>query len=150
MRPQWKERALAIGLGPRRLEAVLDRVLPDAGRGAEETDLRLGRETAAEVLGPRHGAITRRDVVRALGRSLADGAPARRVEEAADRLLAEMRPESGQRGERDAPGHERAADTDFRRAELERSQLSRLLAGRGIGLDRSAADRHPDVGFGLG
>jgi conjugative relaxase-like TrwC/TraI family protein len=162
LRPQWKERALAIGLGPRRLEAVLDRVLPDAGRGAEETDLRLGRETAAEVLGPRHGAITRRDVVRALGRSLADGAPARRVEEAADRLLAEMRPESGQRGERDgpgvaerrheliAPGHERAADTDFRRAELERSQLSRLLAGRGIGLDRSAADRHPDVGFGLG
>jgi hypothetical protein len=162
LRPQWKDRAVAVGLGPRRLEAVLDRAprrpapVLDEG-GPHQTAL----DTAViDVLGGLRRDVTRRDVVRAWGRSLADGLPARSVEDAADRLLEQMSPERW-RGERDGPGvaerrHEvrsptleRQADTDRRRAELERSQLSRLLAGRGIGLDRTA-DRHPDIGLGLG
>jgi hypothetical protein len=105
--------------------------------------------------------VTRRDVVRAWCRESPAGAPGTAVEEAADRLLAHLEPESGPRGRRQGPGvaerrHEvgpptlrRHTGSDRRPAEVERAELSRLLAERGMGLDRSGLQRRP-LGLGLG
>ena len=129
-------------------------------------DGETGRAAAvADALADLHRGVTRRDVVRAWCRGADEGAPAHQVEEQADRLLAQWRPEPGYRGERQGPGvaerrHEvespslrRDSGIDRRRAEIERSELSRLLADRGVGLDRSTerrADRMKDLGMGLG
>jgi conjugative relaxase-like TrwC/TraI family protein len=154
LRPQWQDRARAVGLGPIRLEAVLDR----APRRSERWD-RSDRQPSAvsdnvrALLGTADRPVTRRDVVRAWCRSLPGGAPARTVEDAADRLLENLEPERGPRGARHGPGvaerrHQPPSRT-LDRADSERAEVSRLLARRGIGLDRSG-HRSPDVGFGLG
>jgi len=103
LRPQWKDRALATGFGPVRLEAALDR----APRRSVSDGALLGDGFPTVPFlarGDGHGTVTRRDVVRAWGRSLASGAPAAAVEEAADHLLERLAPEAGRRGERHGPG----------------------------------------------
>jgi len=157
LRPQWKDRARAVGLGPRQLDAVLDRVpvrsadVSPSGPGKTEA-------TVAHALGDAGRSVTRRDVVRTWCRALPSGAPAASVARAADQLLENMAPESGPGSERDGPGvaerrHQPPALTRERptreRPTRERAELSRLLADRGIGLDRSG-HRGPDIGFGLG
>jgi conjugative relaxase-like TrwC/TraI family protein len=168
LRPEWQDRARAVGLGPRRLEAVLERVprrTPSSMPAAlEEAGLPA---TVGQALDDLHRSVTRRDVVRAWCRSLPSGAPAPAVEEAADRLLEELTPEPGHGARRHRPGvaerrhqvpsrlldrgrqPERATAGDGRRTVIERTELSVLLAGRGIGLDRSG-HRQPDLGLGLG
>jgi conjugative relaxase-like TrwC/TraI family protein len=152
LQPQWRERASAVGLGPRRLDAVLDRAprrsspsWPSA-RQAE-----AHRPVVSEALAELNRPVTRRDVVRAWCRSLPDGAPALAVEEAADRHLDVMTPETGARGRWQGPGvAERRHDPpapDLARTTAR--ELSRRLAGRGIGLDR-ADHRRRDSGLGLG
>jgi len=162
LRPQWEDRARAVGFGPRRLEAVLDRLPHRATDVGPGLDTAHGLEaTVTEVLGTLHRDVSRRDAVRAFSRSLSEGAPAAAVEEAADRFLDSMRPERGRRGERDGPGvaerrHEipcpaleRQTETDRRRAGHERAEMARLLADRGMQIDHSA-ERTPGLGMGIG
>ncbi|HEY7947523.1 MAG TPA: MobF family relaxase [Acidimicrobiales bacterium] len=163
LRPQWQDRARAVGLGPRRLEAVLDRVPRAAAHISDAAgDRDTGRAAAvADALADLHRGVSRRDVVRAWCRSSDDGAPAPQVEAAADRMLEQWRPQPGPLGQRQGPGvaerrHEvespsleRDGGRDRRRAETERVELSRLLVGRGIGLDRFT-DRRRDGGLALG
>jgi hypothetical protein len=154
LRPGWEQRALSVGLGPRRLEAVFDRgrcpSSPTMASDPEHGDLEA---TVGDALGQLRRAVTRRDVVRAWSRSLPAGAPGPEVEEAADRLLDRLAPASGPGGDRHGPGvaerrHQPPGPELGRRAG---SELSRLLADRGIGLDRSdASKRHRDGGLGWG
>jgi len=159
LRPQWRRRAAAVGLGPRSLDAALDVVdrRQTWGRGLDEAGRADG---VSRSLAELHRTVSRRDVVRAWCRSLPGGAPGPEVEGAADRLLATLAPESGPRGERHGPGvaerrHEppgRALDPVVdrgRQLEAERVELARLLADRAVGLDRSG-HRSPAVGLGFG
>jgi len=164
LRPGWEDRARAVGLGPRSLDAVLDRAprrSPVSMAPAPE-DGRLPT-AVVEALDDLRRPVTRRDVVRAWCRALPGGAPARSVEDAADRLLEDLTPQTGHaaaprpgvaerrhdvrsRGpDRDPDGHRRTTGGP---TGIEGAELSALLAGRGIGLDRSG--HRPDVGFGLG
>ncbi len=175
LRPQWQDRARAVGLGPRQVEALLDRVPRREVRSGDGLGPGDAVGLASEVtgaLGDLHRAVARRDVVRAWCRSLPAGAPGPAVEDAADRLLEDLAPEAGPRGERHGPGvaerrhlppltlerpgsvrvdSQRPASVrdDRVRADTERAELSRLLSDRAIGLDRSGP-RRPDLGFGLG
>ncbi|HXQ44679.1 MAG TPA: MobF family relaxase [Acidimicrobiales bacterium] len=165
LRSQWRDRARTVGLGPPQLDAVLDRaplrpVPPGDALGSGHPG-GLDEEVT-RALGDLRRAVARRDVVGAWARSLPAGAPGPAVEEAADRLLVDLAPESGPRGERQGPGvaERRYASPSLtperdRRADIERGELSRLLAGRAIGLDRSDHGRRPldrdrDLGVGLG
>jgi conjugative relaxase-like TrwC/TraI family protein len=146
LRPQWKDRAQAVGLGPRRLESVLDRTPRVA---LSQTSALEGSEfpsAVGEALEDLRRPVSRRDVVRAWGRSLSGGAPVPEVEEAADAVLHYLSPEPGWRGARHGPGvAERSHDIDARVLERglaatvgrERKERSRLLAGRGIGRSQS-------------
>jgi conjugative relaxase-like TrwC/TraI family protein len=150
LRPQWKDRARTVGLGPRQLDAVLDRVPVRSVAEAWPSGLGKIEATVTQGLGDMGRSVTRRDVVRTWCRALPSGAPAASVAQAADQLLEIMAPESGPRGERHGPGvAERRHQPPSLTRHRERTELSRLLADRGIGLDRSGA-RGPDLGFGLG
>jgi hypothetical protein len=152
LQPQWRERASAVGLGPRRLDGVLDR----APRRSSPSWLMAGQSEAhgpvvSEALAELNRPVTRRDVVRAWCRSLPEGAPAVAVEEAADRHLDAMAPEIGARHRWQGPGvaerrHDPPAPDVARTTARE---LARHLAGRGIGLDRTDPRRR-DRGLGLG
>jgi conjugative relaxase-like TrwC/TraI family protein len=155
MRPEWRRRAEAAGLSSRRLESVLDRAprrSPEAVRPHSSPErLPAG---VGQALGHLQRAVTRRDVVRAWCRSLPDGAPAPSVEMAADGLLEDLAPESGPRGRRRGPGvAERRYEVPTPELEQsrhnDRAELSRLLAGRGIGLE-ARRDQLPDRGLGIG
>jgi hypothetical protein len=155
LRPQWKDRARSVGLGPRRLDAVLDRTFrrpgPVPGPGM---DCEAPPAAVAQALADLGRGVTRRDVVRAWCRSLPAGAPAPVVEDGVDRLLDGLAPESGARGHREGPGvaerrHAVPGKELDRDVAAESAEVWRLLARRGIGLDRSAR-RPPDVGLGFG
>ena len=123
---------------------------------------REGRAAAvADALADLHRGVTRRDVVRAWCRGADEGAPAHQVEEQADRLLAEWRPEPRYRGEAwsgcgrapargESPSLRRDSGIDRRRAQIERSELSRLLADHGVGLDRRPNGGRTDEDLGMG
>ena len=161
LRPEWKDRALTVGLGPRRLEAVLDRAPRLSVSRASALEQPELPAAAIHALGGLRRTVTRRDVVAAWGRALPGGAPVPAVEEAADRLLEYLAPEQRQRGEHQGPGvaerrHQvpsrelgRGAHRGQRRGDAGSAELSRLLAGRGIGLDRPDG-RRPDMGIGFG
>jgi conjugative relaxase-like TrwC/TraI family protein len=153
--PQWRRRAGAVGFGARRLEAVLDRV-PRREAASAAADLVDAPRAAAVTrsLGDLRRPVTRRDVVRTWCRSLPAGGPAPAIEDAADRLLDDLLPETGPRARRDGPGvaesrRQVPARTAERLVETERAELARLLAGRGMGPDRPGS-RRPDIGWGLG
>jgi len=154
LRPQWEDRARSIGLGPRRLDAVLDRV-PRRSLASRPASLTQSEfpDAVSHSLRELDRTVTRRDVVRAWCRALPEGAPAKVVEAAADRFLENLGPEAGRRGERHGPGvaerRHQPPSPSLDRAEQERSELSRLLSRRGIGLDRPGP-RSPEVGLGLG
>jgi conjugative relaxase-like TrwC/TraI family protein len=142
--PVWRERARAVGLGPRMLDAVVDR-LPR--RAAELPDPEvLGSAVAAQLAG--RPSLTRRDVVRASCARLAAGAPSERVEVEADRVL-EGLGRSVEGGGRDGPGvTERRVPTPA----LATTELDRLLARRGVRRDAGIDRQGPGLegGFGLG
>jgi conjugative relaxase-like TrwC/TraI family protein len=159
LRPQWRRRAGAVGFGARRLEEVLDRA---PRRSVVVGSLSAGPDLAGEALatavtqslGDLRRPVTRRDVVRTWCRSLPGGGPVPVIEDAADRLLDDLVPEPGPRGRRDGPGvAERRRQVPSlgaqRLVDDERAELSRLLARRGMGPDRSGLQRS-DSGFGLG
>ena len=157
LRPWWESRARDVGLEPRHLADVLDRVPRRPGPGP---DPGLG-EVVAEALGRRGPTATRRDVVRAWCGSLPEGAPAAAVEEAADRLLESM-PATGahaDRVERGGVGERRhlVGRREIRRdtSVLARRELERLLAARGMAMPavyERGTGRVPgdDVGIGIG
>jgi len=169
LRPQWRRRARAAGLGPVRLEAVLDRV--PRRDGAVEPAL---EPAVVEALGRRGPTATRRDAIRAWCTHLPAGAAAPAVEDAADRTVGALplaqahadraeRPGVGERRhavvgrELRPPGAAEEAMTPERRSEhlgAERD-LRRLLARRAMapggppGREQGRA-RDDDRGIGLG
>ena len=140
LRAEWRRRALAVGLGPNRLEAVLDRV--PRRSGADRAGPRPVE--AAEAYFEPGRTVTRRDAVRAVGRSLPAGAPGPAVEEAADRLLDQLGPEPGPRGERDGPG------VAERRHAVPERELAVSLARRAMVPARTGPELDRRAGVGLG
>ncbi len=154
LRPAWQERARAVGLGPDDIGAVVDRVARRPGPGLDPAQ----GDEVAEALGRRGATVTRRDVVRAWSSSLAAGAPAPAIEQAADRLVASMpaTPEHAGRVERGGVG-ERRHVVAGREISRRRGELERLLAARGMALAPGAErgmgpirGRGEDFGPGLG
>ncbi len=150
LRPSWRARAEAVGLGPDDLGAVVDRVPRRAGPGPDPS---LG-EVVAEELGRRGPTVTRRDVVRAWCGSLDQGAPAEVVERAADRLLESLAPAGAQQDRLERRGvGERRHVVGGREVSRERRDLQRLLAARGMEMAPGLEPRRAmgeDLGLGLG
>ena len=152
LRPEWESRAEALGLGPDDLGAVVDRVPRRGGPGLDPAH----GEVVAGVLARRGETVSRRDVVQAWCGSLARGAPAAAVEDAADRLLESMPPTEAHvdRIERRGVG-ERRHVVGGREIARHGGELERLLAARGMemapGPERGAGRvRAEDFGLGLG
>lgn len=152
LRPVWKARARAVGLGPDDLGTVVDRVARRPGPGPDPAR----GEVVADELGRRGATVTRREVVRAWCGSLGQGATAPAVEEAADRLLQSMPAtiEHDGRVERRGVG-ERRHVVGGRDMARQRGELERLLAARGMvsapGPDRGVGrQRGEELGLGLG
>jgi conjugative relaxase-like TrwC/TraI family protein len=162
LRPEWRKKAVDLGLGPKRLESVLQRdrsVRHDGdglGQDPEQVVLRLA--TAGR-------AVSRRSVVQAWCMELQQGAQAKEVETASDRLLGELIRDDGRhlRGggrQREGPGvaerrlplvalelgpvAKRTAEVAIER----RSSVERLVADRGS--ERTRQIEHGrDLGIGL-
>jgi conjugative relaxase-like TrwC/TraI family protein len=101
LQPVWRDRARAVGFGPRALDAVVDRG-PRRARGEPFTP-EVAREVAREIadrFSDQRGA-TRRDVVRAWALHLPSGASVESIERAADEMVGFA---GGYGGTRDAPG----------------------------------------------
>ena len=103
LRPQWEARALAVGLGPRRLDAVVDRVAPRRGPGRDPVGADAVLEAPPELF-VAGATVSRRDVVRAVCASLPAGGPAASVEAAADRVLASLSEADAGRRRASGPG----------------------------------------------
>ena len=152
LRPMWAAQAETLGLGPDDLGAVLDRV---PRRPSPGLDSDLGPLVAAD-LGGRGATATRRDVVRAWCGALGEGAPAKEVEEGADRLLESLplTVAHASRAERRGVG-ERRHVVDGREVARRRSELERLLAARGMAMAPgpelgAARALGEDLGLGFG
>lgn len=165
LRPHWRARAQALGLGPRRLDAMLDRVAtpqrihPEAGRALDdEVDSRAVAEALATVRAPA-GGFTRRDVVRAWAGATPSGAPAHAVAAVVDGFLDDVRGEPGHAVPGSDPRRRVGRGVAEERLELperlRRRELERLLERRGMGLvPERPTGRHRglalDAGLGLG
>lgn len=84
LRAGWRERARAVGLGPRRLEAVLGRV-PSRPRTEDHSEWELVAALAGQQ--SPHLPFARRHVVRAWASSRQLGAPVADIERAVDHFL---------------------------------------------------------------
>ncbi|MHB8439833.1 MAG: MobF family relaxase [Acidimicrobiales bacterium] len=154
---RWRGRAAEAGLGPRRLEAVLDRV-PARPIGTEITDEdAIGRAVLARR-GP-EWPFARRHAVREWASLQAHGAPSVEVEGAVDRYLARDELVSVHAGYRDAPGvGERRRMLPER---LRSNEIAKMLERRGMdnpelspacrrqrGFERG--EPGPELGLGFG
>lgn len=141
LRPWWRARARAVGMSPRRLEAVLDR-MPRRAADAEHVP-RVDEATVVSALATvRHvdRAFSRRDVVRAWSATRPAGAPVDSVAAVVNGFMAKV----GRQGP-EGPG---VAEARVELPEqLRRTELELLLERRGVALDRDA-DR--DLGRGVG
>ncbi len=155
LRPGWERRARAVGLGPERLGAVLDRV-PRRERDHPGVDRGLA---VVEELWARGPSATRRDVVRSWCAALPAGAPAAEVEAAADRLMGSWPATDAHAGRIERPGvGERRRMIDGRVLGVpdvarHRDGIEHLLARRGMAVAPGpvvARGRHDDLGMGLG
>ena len=152
--PWWRDRALAVGLGPRRLEAVLDRV-PSRHAGSPGRAVVDVHAVAAVLAASRdpERAFARRDVVRAWAGSSRPGLAAAEVAAVTDRFMEELSAHGPHHADvvLDRPGvAERrvAMPEHLRRRELdvllERREMTRAaVLEREAGLDRG-------LGLGLG
>ncbi|MDE3085823.1 MAG: relaxase domain-containing protein, partial [Acidobacteriota bacterium] len=161
LRREWRRRGRELGLGPLRLEALLDRSPRRAARdvGREGTDQEIYR--ALVTVRPASSSFTRRDAVRAWAGTLPWGAPAADVERVADAFLARVGRSGAPGGRGRDPGGAGVAETrhglpeDLGRAVAdrggdrreERRLLEALLARRGMAL---VADRALGRGVELG
>ncbi|HTZ07785.1 MAG TPA: MobF family relaxase, partial [Acidimicrobiales bacterium] len=147
LRPGWARRARAAGLSPARLEGVLDRVAR-----AEPGWPGDGVTAVAAGLARRGGTVTRRDVVRQACTLATAGAPAARVEAAADGLMASWPAVEAHAGRGPGTGvGERRHVVDGPEVGQD---LGTLLARRGLSVPgpRRRRDLAPgmDLGMGLG
>jgi len=163
LRVEWERRARSAGLGPGRLEAVLDRV---PRRAAAGPDLGPGAGDAVLLdLAGRSSTLTRRDAVRAWCARLPTGAPAGAVERAVDRTLGAVPLAAGHDGRIERPGvGERRHSLDALGLSPgvglgvdrgERRHLQAILARRSVSLPAGrgperARGPEPDFGPGLG
>jgi conjugative relaxase-like TrwC/TraI family protein len=162
LRQSWEERAVAVGLGPRRLASVLDRV-PRRQMGGEELDLAGPIAGSGTELASSKRPVARRDLIRAYASSLRRGAPSASVESAADHVLEGFRPVKdraaflrstelrGVAEDRFDPAQFAARDlgselsvSRIRSARIEESRLDDLLARRQMGVVRGF-DRDPGM-----
>lgn len=163
--PMWQEKATSVGLGPRRLEAVVGSaaLTRDAGDPLSAISAMPPTEQLLSGLSEIGPTTTRRQVVRALCGSLRAGAPARAVDAEVDIVCSSLQPARDSVGRAERPGvaerklqleHElgptRDPDLSGQRRR-EREELRRLLAGRGMELTVGREPgRSRDEGLGLG
>ena len=103
LRPVWRQRAVEVGLGPRRIEAVVGRELYRHRSAKEEIGRACEDERVVVRLAQNARPIARRHVVQAICMELGNGAPASEVSRGSDRVLSELG--RNVRGtERDGPG----------------------------------------------
>jgi len=153
LRPWWQGRARAVGLGPRRLETVLDRV-PQRGRHGAGSQVASVEDVAAAVCSARgsDSPFSRRHAVRAWASVQPAGAPAAVIGRDVERLMAVSEPCDSIRASHDGPGV-----AEVRRAlpeRLRRQEIDLLLAKRGMqrtgALELGHAREPMDRGMGLG
>ncbi len=154
LRPHWREQALHHGLGPRRLEALLDRA---PRRGLDVFDpAAVDSRDVADALAAGRGpdrAFARRDVVRAWSAALPHGGPSTQVSAVVDRFLDDVcaeiddRPIAAGGRRRDAPG---VAEPRMELPErLRQRELELLLERRGMAPAREV-DRDRGIEIGMG
>ena len=134
----WHRRAEGVGLGPRRLQAVLDRV---PRRAPVSPDLDLLRDRVTRDLATARPTATRRDVVRASCARLPAGAPLPWLEEAADHVVSSLEPLHPDHGTSRWRGPGVAEP---------RLRLEGHLGRERLGLERPGLERSADAGLGLG
>jgi conjugative relaxase-like TrwC/TraI family protein len=176
LRDQWRQRAGELGLGPVRIDAVLGRDTRARTRHETSREVESDPERVIVRLASSGRSIARRHVVQAWCMELPDGAKAKGVERASDRLLETIGSAGSTRDgpPRDGPGvterrlpldsldlgalGERFADLAAdRRQALQRESERGLEPGRertggrmaGIGLGIELGGGH-DTGLGLG
>jgi len=177
LREWWHARAVAVGLGPDHLGAVVDRV-PRRAAALPDPDA-LGA-VVVDRLATRRRSATRRDVVTETSRSLGAGAPLVFVEAVADALVRDLdarhpgeagrdRPGVGERAFTVVAGHDAVqgwrkglSDDRVRGAVAERRALDAALRRRSLAtdgglsrdglspVDRGRDDPTPDLGYGFG
>jgi conjugative relaxase-like TrwC/TraI family protein len=157
--PEWRARAVALGLGPRALDAVIDRVPRRAPEAPALADVQRG--VVAQLSG--RASLTRRDVVRASCAMFPDGASAPVAEATAAAVLDGLMRAAGEGApgsrRRDAPPIDGPGVAERRIAAPARGvdELDVLLARRGIertGRDlarsRGRSAEGPYLGWGIG
>jgi conjugative relaxase-like TrwC/TraI family protein len=87
LRPIWRKRAIELGLGPARLESVLERDDHERNHGSE---IRKDPEQVVMRLASAGRAVSRRNVVQAWCMELPRGARVGEVERVSDQLLGEL------------------------------------------------------------
>ncbi len=155
LRPSWRKMAIELGLGPSRLESVLER---DGHERRPGLDLNQDPEQVVMRLASAGRSVSRRNVVQAWCMELPGGAQVKEVERASDNLLGVLTRSTGrdrQSGGRDSQPEGRERDgqgvTERRLAleSLELGPLARRSAERSIELRRSR-DRGHEIGLGFG
>jgi conjugative relaxase-like TrwC/TraI family protein len=150
LRSGWQKRAFEVGLGPSRIEAVLDHgvrhrsVREEVGRACEE-------ERVVTRLAERGQPIARRHVVQALCMELGNGAPTSEVSRGSDVVLSSL--------DRSSPGNDRSRDgpgVAERRMPLESLELppiarraADLASERRALISSRQRGRGQEVGIGL-
>jgi conjugative relaxase-like TrwC/TraI family protein len=153
LRPNWRKRAIELGLGPVRLESVLERAAYARQPGWE---LNQDPEQVVMRLASAGRAVSRRNVVQAWCMELPRGAQVNEVEKASDRLLVALDRGGGRDLQsdgvmRDGLMRDGRGVTE-RRLPLESLELGSLApryADHKIELER-ARDRGQETGLGFG
>jgi conjugative relaxase-like TrwC/TraI family protein len=154
LRPGWRKRAVDLGLGPARIESVLDRVVSRDRSVRDEIGRACDDERVETRLAEKGLPIARRHVVQALCMELSNGAPSSEVSRGSDSVLSnlERNIRVGAREEqtRDGPG------VTERRLPLEQLELGPLARrAAAIALERRALavgrerGRGQEIGIGL-
>jgi conjugative relaxase-like TrwC/TraI family protein len=154
LRSGWRKRALDLGLGPARIESVLDRVVSRDRSVRDEIGRASDDDRVETRLAQKGLPIARRHVVQALCMELNNGAPSSEVSRGSDSVLSKLErdtrigPDEG--STRDGPG------VTERRLPLERLELGPLARrAAAIALERRALvvgrerGRGQEIGIGL-
>jgi len=154
LRPRWRQKAVELGLGPSRLEAVLGRGptrehAREDGRNSQDID--HDSEPVVLRLVNAGRSVARRHVIQAWCMELPEGAPAHQVERVADSLLAQLTNERGREkpaDRRDGPG---VTERRIPLESLELDPLARRAADMAVEHRMSVQrqlSREPEQSFG--
>jgi conjugative relaxase-like TrwC/TraI family protein len=163
LRPIWRQRAIELGLGPTRLESVMERDSPGRNSRAEIVQ---DPEQVVVRLASAGRAVSRRSVVQAWCMELPRGARVEEVERASDRLLGTLARSAGPDIRSEGKVREGRGVTERRLPleSLELGPLARRFADqamerrlavqrdveRGRGRERDLGQTRLGLGLGLG